>query len=106
MPADQELVLLFGALHLMALIFGGLLLLMFFRSEALPAWRPPEEDDDDGGGGGDDPEPDAPRPPGGLPLEESRPAGVRLREPGRLADHHPFPVRRPEHAPRRERETA
>jgi hypothetical protein len=51
--ADQELLLIFGALHLMALVFGGLLLAMFFRSQALPAWRAPE-DEEDGGGGGDD----------------------------------------------------
>ena len=66
MSADQELVLIFGVLHLLALVFGGLLLTMFFRSEALPAWRPPEDSDDDGGGGGneDGPEPDAPHPSG------------------------------------------
>ena len=73
MSADQELILIFGALHLMALVFGGLLLTMFFRSEALPAWRPPE-DEDDGGGGDDGPSDDAPGPPGGLPLERSEPA--------------------------------
>ena len=103
-PADQELVLIFGALHLMALGFGGLLLMMFFRSEALPAWRPPEDEDDGGGGGDDDPAPDAPHSPGGLPLGRTQPSSVRLREPGRLADAHPFPVRRPEHVPQRERE--
>ncbi len=103
MPPDQELLLIFGALHLMALVFGGLLLVMFFRSEALPGWRPPE-DEDDGGGGGGSPEPDAPRPTGGLPLERSEPARVRLREPGRLADAHPFPIRRHEHPPQREPE--
>ena len=101
---DQELVLIFGGLHLMALVFGGLLLTMFFRSEALPGWRPPEDDDDDGGSRGDDPPPADPAPPGGLPLDRSGPARVRLREPGRLAERHPFPVRRPEHAPGRERE--
>ena len=103
MAPDQELVLIFAGLHLMALVFGGLLLLMFFRSEALPGWRPPEEDDYGGGGGEDDPPPAGP-PPGGLPLERSEPARARLREPGRLADRHPFPVRRPEHAPHPERE--
>ena len=72
MPADQELVLIFGALHLMALIFGGLLLAMFFRSEAQPAWRPPE-DEDDGGGGGDGPSPDDP-PPAGDSRAHARPA--------------------------------
>lgn len=104
MPADQELVLIFGALHLMALVFGGLLLMMFFRSEALPGWRPPE-DDGGGGGGGEDP-PAGPH-PSGPPLEHSDPARARLRDHGRLADRHPFPVRRPEHAPpRRERDPA
>ena len=53
MPADQELILIFGALHLAALVFGGLLLTMFFRSEARPSWRPPEDEDE--GGGGDAP---------------------------------------------------
>lgn len=96
--------LIFGGLHLMALVFGGLLLTMFFRSEALPGWRPPEDEDDGGGGGGGDPPPADPPPRGGLPLDRSEPARARLREPGRLADHHPFPVRRPEHAPERERE--
>jgi hypothetical protein len=111
MPPDQELVLIFGVLHLMALVFGGLLLMMFFRSEALPGWRPPEDEEDGGGGGGGDPPPQEPsRPsPGGLPLEHSEPARVRLREPGRLADLRPAPPRRPEHAPQpqpqRERET-
>ena len=65
MPADQELLLIFGALHLMALVFGGLLLMMFFRSETLPAWRPPEDEEDGGGGGGDDPGPEAPLTPAG-----------------------------------------
>ena len=52
MSADQELVLIFGALHLPALIFGGLLLTMFLRSETRPAWRPPEDENDRGGDDG------------------------------------------------------
>jgi hypothetical protein len=105
-PPDQELVLIFGALHLMALVFGGLLLMMFLRSEALPGWRPPEDEEDGGGGGGSEPPPATPSTPspGGIPLDSAEPARTRLREPGRLADRHPFPVRRPEHAPQRERE--
>jgi hypothetical protein len=107
-PPDQELVLIFGALHLMALVFGGLLLMMFFRSEALPGWRPPEDEEDGGGGGGPETPPAKPSTPspGGIPLESAEPSPARLREPGRLADRHPFPVRRPEHAPRRERTPA
>jgi hypothetical protein len=92
---------MFGALHLFALIFGGLLLTMFFRSDTLPAWRPPEDEEDGGGGGGGSEPP--PR-PGGPPLTDAEQSRARLREPGRLADRHPFPVRRPRHAPERERE--
>ena len=77
-PADQELLLIFGALHLMALVFGGLLLAMFFRSEALPAWRPPEDEDDGGGGGGGDGGPDEPASPGGVPLDEEPAHTFRL----------------------------
>jgi len=55
-------------------------------------WRDWWPRDDDGG----DPPPD-PGPP--LPGAEQSP--VRLREPGRLADAHPRPPRRPEHAPER-----
>jgi hypothetical protein len=101
-PADQELMLIFGALHLMALVFGGLLLSMFLRSEALPGYRPPEDADDGGGGGGEPPPEPLSPPPGGLEAEPSR---VRLREPGRIAEHYPFPVRRPEHAPAPQRPT-
>jgi len=54
--------------------------------------------DDDGGGPPRPPEPDAG--PGGLPLPTAEPSPARLREPGRLADAHPAPRRRPEH-PRR-----
>ena len=105
MPPDQELVLIFGALHLMALVFGALLMRMFLRSEALPGWRPPEDEDDGGRGGGPDDPPARPTtpPPGGIPLDSAEPSHARLREPGRLADRHPFPVRRPEHAPQREK---
>ena len=53
--------------------------------------------------GGDD-EPPAPppqEPRGGLPLPDAEPSSVRLREPGRLADVHDRPARRPAHAPER-----
>jgi hypothetical protein len=51
--------------------------------------------DDDGREPPPPPEPDAG--PGGLPLPTAGPSPVRLREPGRLADAHPAPTRRPEH---------
>jgi hypothetical protein len=54
-------------------------------------------------GGDDEPPAPASTPPdrGGLPLPDAQPSAVRLREPGRLADGHPRPARRPEHAPER-----
>ena len=54
-------------------------------------------------GGDDEPPapPPTPRDGGGLPLPDAQPSAVRLREPGRLADAHPRPARRPEHAPTR-----
>jgi hypothetical protein len=48
-----------------------------------------------------DDEPPQPRDRGGLPLPDASPSAVRLREPGRIADGHPRPARRPEHAPER-----
>lgn len=93
--------LIFGALHLVALMFGGLLLTMFIRSDAQPGHRPPEDDEGDGGGGEPRPSPPiAPAPGGGAPLDDARLARVRLRDGGRIADGYPRPVRRPEHAPR------
>jgi hypothetical protein len=66
------------------------------------------------GGGGDDggrprgPAPVEPPagPTGGVPLPEAERSGVRLREPGRIADGYDRRPRRPEHAPvpARERE--
>jgi hypothetical protein len=63
----------------------------------------------DGGGGGwrdwwprdDD---DRPRDPG-PPLPGARQSPVRMREPGRLADAHRSPARRPQHAPAAPRRT-
>jgi hypothetical protein len=51
-------------------------------------WWP--RDDDDG-----------PGPDPGPPLPSADPSRVRLREPGRLADAHRPPARRPEHPPER-----
>ena len=102
MPADTELWVLFGALHLIGLVLLGMLLVMFLRSETVAPWRPPE-DDGGGGGGGSPPARPGPRrrDGGGLPLPDARPAGVRLRGPGRLADDRPRPPRRPAREPGR-----
>jgi hypothetical protein len=99
---DAKLIMLFAVLHLVGMGLAGVLLVMFMRSDTTTAW--PRHDDDGGGGGGNDRVP--PRAPpgpdgGGLPLDDARPARVRLREPGRLADRLPTPPRRPAHAPQR-----
>jgi hypothetical protein len=61
----------------------------------------------DGGDGPPPPEPRDPEPPRpsgpglALPLPHAAPSDVRLREPGRIADAHPAPARRPHEPVRR-----
>ena len=98
---DQELVLLFGALHLVALVFACVLFWMFMRSDTVDPWQPPDEDEG-GGGGGNDRLSDPPRRPGpgGVPLPDAVQSSERFRGPGRLADRRQWPLRR-EHRPER-----
>ena len=106
MAPDEELVIIFAALHLVALLLGAALFAMFLRSDPRPHPRPPE-DEEDGGGGGNDRITDKPKtsPSGGIPLPDAEPAPVRLRGHERLADLLPKPDRRrvtePEPARRR-----
>jgi hypothetical protein len=88
---DEELMVIFGALHLVALVLGAVLFVMFLRSDAGSRFKGPEEDD--GGGGGNDRIGGGPKssPSGGIPLPDAIQSTVRLRGPGRLAD-----LRRPE----------
>jgi hypothetical protein len=104
MTSQEELVLIFGGLHLVAAALGGLLLFMFLRSEETPQWRPAPEDDEPGGGGNDRrPDPPKSPPPGGIPLPDAQQARTRFRGAGRLADSYPRRPRRtapePERAP-------
>jgi hypothetical protein len=100
MSPDGELVVIFGALHVVALMLGGLLFYMFIRSDTTTQWKPPEEDEGGGGGGNDRvPSRPKPRPTGGIPLPDAVQSSQRLRGPGRLRDLHPRPVRRPAHPP-------
>jgi hypothetical protein len=100
MSPDEELMVIFGALHVVALLLGGVLFYMFLRSDPTTSWQPPE-DDDGGGGGGNDrlPSHPKPRPTGGVPLPDAEQAARRLRGPGRIADGRPRRVRRPAHPP-------
>jgi hypothetical protein len=106
MSPDEELMLIFGALHLVALALGVLLFVMFLRSDTADGGDGPE-DEEGGGGGGSDRISGAPKtsPSGGIPLPDAEPAPVRLRGHERLADLLPGPERRrvaePARAPRR-----
>jgi hypothetical protein len=94
MSPDEELLLIFGALHVVALALGVLLFVMFLRSDASENREPPEEDE--GGGGGSDRISNTPKtsPSGGIPLPDAEPAPVRLRGHERLAELLPRPDRR------------
>ena len=85
---------IFGALHLVALVLGVVLFVMFLRSEAGYGRRPPDEDD--GGGGGNDRLGDGPKtsPSGGIPLPDAEPPSHRLRGHERLRDLRPKHERR------------
>jgi hypothetical protein len=81
--------------HVIALV--ALVWTLLGDAEDRPDWRDwwPGDDDD----GPRDPSPD-PR-GGGLPLTETVPSAVRLREPAPLRAGHPRPSRRPSHPPER-----
>ena len=98
MTPDEELMVIFGALHVIALALGVVLFMMFLRSDTTSSWKPPE-DDEGGGGGGNDrlPSKPKPRPNGGVPLPDAEPARTRLRDHTKLRDTHPLPQRRRVH---------
>ena len=102
MSPDEELMVIFGALHLVALAFGVVLFMMFLRSDTTTQWRPPE-DDEGGGGGGNDrlPSKPKPKPTGGIPLPDADQARARLRGHEKLRDTRPRPLRRPAEPPTR-----
>lgn len=97
----MELVALIGGVHVIGLVFAMALVWHFIRTDPADAWPPPEDESSGGGGGNIRPEPPTPVRPrgGGLPLPDAVPAGVRLREPGRLADLRPRRERRPSREP-------
>jgi hypothetical protein len=98
---DQQLMVMFGVIHLIGLTFICALLWMFIRSDTVDG--PGFEPDDDGGGGSRPPAPDSPRDRGldGLPLPDAMPARRRLREPGRIGEERRErrPAREPDRTP-------
>ena len=107
MSPDEELMLIFGALHLVALACGVLLFVMFLRSDSQARSDGADDDENEGGGGGNDRISDKPKtsPSGGIPLPDAEPAPVRLRGHEKLSDLRPRPERRrvtePARTPRR-----
>jgi hypothetical protein len=95
--SELTLMALVLALHLVALVAGGVLIVLALRADM---HEQSDDGDEDGGGGG--PPRDHPRRPlGGPPLLEATPARARLRGPARLADLRPRPGRREPHEPQR-----
>src|ERR1700759_1844238 len=95
MSPDTELLVIFGALHLVALVLGGALFLMFLRSDGASQWS--SDDEDDSGGGGNDRVTDKPKtsPSGGIPLPDAVQSTKRLRSGhDKLADPQRRRVRR------------
>jgi hypothetical protein len=103
MTPDEELVVVFAILHLVALMLGGALFAMFLRSDSRTRTDGGDDDESDGGGGGNDRISDKPKtsPSGGIPLPDAEPAPVRLRGHERLSDRRPRPLRRPAREPQR-----
>ena len=99
MVREGGLILLLTGVHALGLaLLCGMLWLSFRADDNAPG-----EDDGDGGWGNDRTGPEDSRGPrdGGLPLPDAKPARVRLREPGRLAELLPQSGRRPSREPER-----
>jgi hypothetical protein len=81
---DLKLMLLVLALHLVALVAGGGLLLLALHGG--DGTYPLDNDSDEGGGGIASRRGPPLSPFGGPPLPDAEPSRVRLRQSGRLAD--------------------
>jgi hypothetical protein len=96
--------LMIAGVHIVGLACVALLILPALRGGPGPSSQPPEGGSDEGRGNDrrrPRPGPSR-RPPGGIPLPDARPARVRMREPGRLADLLPRRDRRPSREPTRQ----
>jgi hypothetical protein len=84
MSPDEELIVIFGALHLIALALGAILFIMFLRAETADGFPPPEDEEGGGGGGGNDRISPSPQtsPSGGVPLLDADQSDTRLRSHG------------------------
>jgi hypothetical protein len=104
--SGAELIVWIAAVHVVGLGFVALLIFPALKDDTFGSDRPSDGEGDDGWGRGPTSPPSPPEPPrGGIPLPDAEPAGVRLREHGRLGDRLPRrnrrPVREPERSPAR-----
>jgi hypothetical protein len=95
-------------LTLLVHILGAIVLVLVLLDGEKVDWRGtlfPRDDDGGGGPGFEPPLDDRGGDGGGViaptPLPDAAPSPVRLREPGRIGEQYPRPVRRPAHAPER-----
>src|ERR1700722_636998 len=94
MTEGVKLIFWIAAVHIVGLACVGVLLLPALRDDSA-AVQGTDGESDDGWGGGAKPPPPRPKlPPGGIPLPDSIPAGVRLRDHDRLGDKLPPRERR------------
>jgi len=95
-----------GAVYLAVVLLVVFFPLLLRRRGQAPGQSDADSDGGGGGGGGPRTLPLPPNPPGpGIPIDDAQPAPVRLRAPGRLADHVRKPTRRPSHPDRRRERT-
>jgi hypothetical protein len=98
---DAELILVMTMLHLVALVAGGGLLGLAFRSGEPHGLLPNSEGGEGGQAPREPPHRPTDNPPIGPPLPGAVPTRVRLRQPGRLADVQPRRRRRGPREPQR-----
>jgi hypothetical protein len=101
MTEGVKLIFWIAAVHILGLACVAVLLLPALRDDASPQWGGEGEADDGWGGGSHTPPTRPESPTGGIPLPDSVPAGVRLRDHERLGDKLPVRDRRPIREPAR-----
>jgi hypothetical protein len=100
--SGAELIFWIAGVHLLGLAAVAVLMYPALKDNPIAPERRPDGEGDDGWGRGPKAPPSPPTPPrGGIPLPDAVPAGIRLREPGRLGERLPRRERRPTPEPAR-----
>lgn len=97
MTEGVRLIFWIAGVHILGLACVAVLLLPALRDDSGSQWG--DEGEDGWGGGGRKPSPPPESPIGGIPLPDSVPAGVRLRDHDKLGDKLPPRERRPAREP-------